>query len=76
MLKKSGLETSKVGKTLIRTGGVLSKHNGILLIDGSLYRTIVGALHYYVLTRFEISFFVDRLCQFLHQPIDAYWLVV
>lgn len=56
MLKNNGLETSKVGKTPMKYSGILLKHNGIPLANGALYRTIIGALQYYILTRPEIAF--------------------
>lgn len=57
----------------MRYGSVLSKHNGIPLADGSLYQTIVGSLQYCVLTRLEIAFSVNGLCQFLYQPTNVHW---
>jgi hypothetical protein len=36
--------------------------------DSTQYRSIVGALQYLTLTRPDISFVVNNVCQFLHTP--------
>lgn len=38
------------------------------LDDPATYRSLVGALHYFTLTRPSISFSINKLCQFLHAP--------
>jgi hypothetical protein len=38
--------------------------------DSSKYRSIIGGLQYLTLTRLDISFAVNRVCQFLHSPTD------
>jgi len=37
---------------------------------------VVGALQYATLTRPEISFAVNKVCQFMASPLDSYWTVV
>ncbi|XP_019178996.1 PREDICTED: uncharacterized protein LOC109174195 [Ipomoea nil] len=37
------------------------------------YRMIVGALQYLTITRPDLSFSVNRLCQFMHSPTDDHW---
>lgn len=49
---------------------------GVPLKDGTLFRIVVGALKYCVLTRFEIAFSINRLCQVLHHPTNAHWLAL
>ncbi|CAM8952089.1 unnamed protein product [Rhodiola kirilowii] len=46
------------------------------VIDIHLYRSIVGALQYVTITHPEISFVVNRVCQFMHNPTDIHWSVV
>ena len=41
--------------------------------DTSCYRSIVGGLQYLTLTRPDISFAVNKVCQFLHMPITVHW---
>jgi len=47
-----------------------SLHEGSLLgpNDATHYRSIVGALHYLTLTRPDIAYSVNKVCQFLHAP--------
>ncbi|XP_019152798.1 PREDICTED: uncharacterized protein LOC109149443 [Ipomoea nil] len=37
------------------------------------YRRIVGALQYLTITRPDLSFSVNRLCQFMHSPTQDHW---
>lgn len=44
--------------------------------DSTQYRSIVGALQYLTLTRPDISFAVNKVCQFLHSPTTLHWAAV
>jgi histone deacetylase 1/2 len=37
--------------------------------DSTRYRSVVGALQYLTLTRPDLSFVVNKVCQFLHSPL-------
>ncbi|XP_019172455.1 PREDICTED: uncharacterized protein LOC109167839 [Ipomoea nil] len=37
------------------------------------YRRIVGALQYLTITRPDLSYSVNYLCQFMHSPTDEHW---
>lgn len=54
----------------------LSRFGGDLFYDPTLYRSVVGTLQYTTLTRPEISFAVNKVCQFMSKPLDSYWIVV
>jgi hypothetical protein len=41
--------------------------------DSTKYRSIVGALQYLTLTRPDLSFSVNKVCQFLHKPATVHW---
>lgn len=41
--------------------------------EATLYRKIVGALQYCVLTRPDIAHIVNHLCQFMYAPTTAHW---
>ena len=49
----------------------LSKHGADLFHDPTLYRS-VGALQYAILTRPEISFAVNKVCQYMVNPLDSH----
>ena len=55
------------------SGQKLSKHGASYFEDPTLYRSIVGALQYATLTRPEFSFAVNKVCQFLSQPLEEHW---
>jgi histone deacetylase 1/2 len=44
--------------------------------DTTNYRSIVGALKYLTLTRPDISFSVNKVCQYLHAPTTSHWTAV
>jgi hypothetical protein len=52
----------------------LSKEGGTLLspVEATYYRSIVGSLHYLTITRPNISFAVNKVCQFLQAPSTAH----
>lgn len=60
------------------TSEKLSLHEGSLLgpVDATRYRSIVGALQYLTLTRPDIAFPVNKVCQFLHASTTEHWSVV
>src|SRR4051812_8577333 len=44
--------------------------------DSSHYRIIVVGLQYLTLTRPDLSFAVNKVCQFLHAPTTEHWTTV
>jgi len=54
----------------------LSRHGADAFHDPTLYGSVVGALQFATLTRPEISFVVNKVCQFMAAPLDSHWIVV
>jgi histone deacetylase 1/2 len=61
---------SVTDKLSLTDGEVLSSD------DSTRYRSIVGALQYITLTRPDLSFSVNKVCQFLHAPTTVHWTAV
>jgi histone deacetylase 1/2 len=78
VLCRSGMNKSKPMDTPMSSIEKLSLHTGVKLgpEDATRYRSIVGALQYLALTRPDISFAVNKVCQFLHAPTTTHWSVV
>lgn len=51
----------------------LSRSSGVPLENPTIYSSAVGALQYLTLTRPDITFSVNKLSQFLQNPIDDHW---
>ena len=44
--------------------------------ESTKYRSVVGALQYLTLARPDISFAVNKVCQYLHAPTSTHWTSV
>ena len=78
LLKRVGMSECKPVTTPLSTSEKLSLYEGDLLgpNDATNYRSIVGALQYLTLTRPNIAFSVNKVCQFLHAPTTIHWAAV
>jgi histone deacetylase 1/2 len=70
MCKSVDTPLSVSEKLSVMDGEVLSSE------DSTRYRSIVGALQYITLTRPDIAFSVNKVCQFLHAPTTVHWTAV
>ena len=74
LVKKAGLQSCKPAPTPLSSTEKLSLVEGEPLSseNGTKYRSLVGALQYLTLTRPDISFAVNKVCQFLHAPTTVH----
>lgn len=73
LLKNTKFLDAKPVSSPAQTRKKLSMYDGESLADAMGYRSIVGALQYLTLTRPDISFAVNQVCQFMHQPRTTHW---
>jgi hypothetical protein len=73
-----GMQNCKPMHTPLAADEKLSLIAGNLLSaeDATSYRSVVGALQYLMLTRLDISFMMNKVCQILHDPTTHHWSVV
>jgi histone deacetylase 1/2 len=73
-----GMTRCKVSPTPLATTEKLSREGGTVLSpeDATRYRSIVGALQYLTLTRPDLAFDVNKVCQYLHSPTTDHWTAV
>ena len=78
ILKRSGMQSCKSVDTPLSPSEKLSIESGDKLgpDDSTKYRSMVGALQYLTLTRPDIAFAVNKVCQFLHAPTTVHWSAV
>jgi hypothetical protein len=74
LFHKANMHESKHSKSSCTSGSKLSKYDGIALPDPTTYRQVVGALQYCTLTRPEIAYSVNQLCQHMHAPSSTHWI--
>jgi hypothetical protein len=76
LLHKTNMQDVKPVTSPMSSSSVLSAFTGDLMEDPSLYRSTVGSLQYLSLTRPDLAFAVNRVCQFMHRPTKLHWQVV
>jgi histone deacetylase 1/2 len=78
LLKKVNMSDCKPVSSPLATSKKLSAFEGTPLgpNDSTKYRSVVGALQYLTLTRPDIAFPVNKVCQFLHAPTTVHWAAV
>ncbi|KAJ0781359.1 putative RNA-directed DNA polymerase [Helianthus annuus] len=76
ILQRAGLSDCKPVNSPMSTSQVLTLDDSPLLSDPTKYRQIVGALQYSTLSRPDIAFAVNKVCQFMHAPTENHWSAV
>ena len=76
LLYRAQMFDCKHASTPMSTSSSLSLYDGEPLSNPSLYHRIVGALQYCTITRPDINFSVNKVCQFMHSPTTTHWQAV
>ena len=74
LLAKTKMDESNPISSPMVGGCKLTKFCSEEFSNPTLYRSIVGALQYATITRPEISFSVNKVCQFMSKPSEQHWL--
>ena len=73
LLKRTNMVGAKPVTSPMSSSVTLFAYSGEAFSDPSLYRSVVGSLQYLSLTRLDLSFAVNKVCQFMHQPTVVHW---
>jgi hypothetical protein len=78
ILQRASMVKCKPVNTLLAISEKLSAYEGEVLgsNDATNYRSIVGGLQYLTLTRPDLAFSVNKMCQFLHSPTTVHLTTV
>jgi histone deacetylase 1/2 len=78
LLKRVGMSNCKEVTSPMSSSEKKLVHEGTPLQpeDVTKYRSVVGALQYLTMTRPDISYSVNKVCQFLHAPTSVHWMAV
>lgn len=71
LLCKTKMQYAKCVSAPMTTGQKLTSYGSDPVEDVQLYRSVVGALQYVTITRPEISFSVNKVCQFMQSPFTG-----
>ena len=72
LLTKSKMDKAKSIATPMVSDLKLSKLGRDSVLDPTLYRSVVGALQYATVTRPEISFSINKACQFMSNRLESH----
>lgn len=76
LLKRTNMLEAKSISFPMSSSSSLSAFDGDSMEDPLLYRSTVGSLQYLSLTRPDLAFAVNRMCQFMHKPSKLHWQAV
>ncbi|XP_076931549.1 T-complex protein 1 subunit beta-like [Bidens hawaiensis] len=72
ILSRANMTTCRPLASPVDTHSKLSANSGPTIADGSLYRSLAGALQYLTFTRPDISYAVQQVCLFMHDPRESH----
>ncbi|XP_071704924.1 uncharacterized mitochondrial protein AtMg00810-like [Rutidosis leptorrhynchoides] len=72
ILERADMMQCKPCRTPVETKSNLGS-NGPPIFDPTLYRSLAGALQYVMFTRPDISYVVQQICLFMHDPREPHF---
>jgi hypothetical protein len=72
ILIQAGMSSCKSCPTPVDTKSKMSAAHSVPYEDPSLYRSLAGALQYLTFTRPDISYAVQQICLFMHNPMETH----
>ncbi|XP_070049071.1 uncharacterized mitochondrial protein AtMg00810-like [Nicotiana tomentosiformis] len=76
LLTRANMDGAKPFSTRMVAGLQLSQNGSPSFSDISKYRSLTGALQYITITRPDVSYAVNKLCQFMHDPRESHFLAL
>ncbi|XP_021995754.1 uncharacterized mitochondrial protein AtMg00810-like [Helianthus annuus] len=73
ILSRANMSNCNHVSTPVEVGSKLSADSGASFPDGSLYRSLAGALQYLTITRPDIAYAVQQVCLFMHAPREPHF---
>ncbi|GJY36393.1 retrovirus-related pol polyprotein from transposon TNT 1-94 [Tanacetum coccineum] len=76
LLQSAGLSNYNPVSSLMVTSSSLSLDDSTAFSNPVKYRQVVGSLQYVTLSRPDIAFAVNKVCQYMHAPTENHWSAV
>ncbi|GJR52477.1 retrovirus-related pol polyprotein from transposon TNT 1-94 [Tanacetum coccineum] len=76
LLQSAGLSNCNPVSSPMVTSSSLSLDDSTAFINPVKYRQVVGSLQYVTLSRLDIAFAVNNVCQYMHAPTKNHWFAV
>ncbi|XP_019106153.1 uncharacterized mitochondrial protein AtMg00810-like [Beta vulgaris subsp. vulgaris] len=73
VLARANMSSCNPSATPVDTQAKLSASSGPPIKDPTLYRQLAGALQYLTFTRPDISYAVQQICLFMHDPREPHF---
>ncbi|GJU88848.1 putative RNA-directed DNA polymerase [Tanacetum coccineum] len=76
LLQSAGLSNCNLVSSPMVTSSSLSIDDSTAFSNPVKYRQVVGSLQYVTLSRPDIAFVVNKVCQYMHAPTENHWSAV
>ncbi|KAH1046667.1 hypothetical protein J1N35_037451 [Gossypium stocksii] len=77
ILAKTGITASAPTPTpIVSFPKLVADDESPLLVNGSLYRSVIGKLQYLCIVRPDLAYCVNKLSQYMNAPREVHWRAV